>query len=575
MNKLFRMARFVTPYKWRLFFFFFTAVGYSVFNSLPLFLIREFLVVVIRTKDLDRLLITSGLIFACWLVRVYFLIRRAVAQQYLAVAAVRDATNQVTGHVLRRPLGFFDRWRSGELITRIGSDAGSLAQTVGIFTVLMREPLTIVGVLVVIFSMNWKLALIGLVGFPLAGLPIAALGRKIRRLSRSARETGADRADAMIQVIGAMRVVKGFGREELETRRFVGTNAKLFDLSMKSARVTAIMRGVVEMVNGIGVVAVFAIGGVLAIGRDAGFGAEDLLTFLAAFAILHGPTRSLGTANATINSCLPGAERLFELLDVRGSLPVPKDAVRVGPPVEGIVLRDVSFSYGREQVISGVDVEIQAGKVTAIVGPSGSGKSTLINLVARFYDPDGGAVEVDGNDLKVVEPASWLGHMGLVTQDPVLFNISILENIRYGRIDAAEEEVHAAARIANIHDDIMKLPEGYGTPAGERGMQLSGGQRQRICLARALVRDPAVLLLDEATSSLDSASEKIVQEAIGRAQAGRTSVVVAHRLSTVIDADRIYVLVNGNIEAMGPHAQRLEKSPTYKKLWSIQQGKAV
>jgi subfamily B ATP-binding cassette protein MsbA len=439
----------------------------------------------------------------------------------------------------------------------------------------MREPLTIVGVLVVIFSMNWKLALIGIVGFPLAVVPIAALGRKIRRLSRSARETGAERADAMIQVIGAIRVVKGFGREELETTRFAGTNGRLFDLSMKSARTTATMRGVVEMVNGIGAVAVIVIGGVLAMRMETEFEAADLLTFLAALAILHQPTRSLGTANATINSCLPGAERLFELLDVKDALPVPKDAVRVGPPVEGLVLRDVSFSYGREQVISGVDVEVQAGKVTAIVGPSGSGKSTLINLVARFYDPDGGVVEVDGMDLKQVAPASWLGHMGLVTQDPVLFNISIMDNIRYGRIDASEEEVHAAARIANIHDDIMKLPEGYDTPAGERGMQLSGGQRQRICLARALVRNPSVLLLDEATSSLDSASEKIVQEAIGRAQAGRTSLVVAHRLSTVIDADRIYVLVGGSVEAVGTHAELIGKSPTYKKLWRIQQGESV
>ncbi|MHC4249589.1 MAG: ABC transporter ATP-binding protein [Planctomycetota bacterium] len=572
MKKLLRMFRFVSPYKWRLFFFVFTAIGYSVFASLPLVIVRDFIRVVIERGDKERFYAAVGLLLACWLLRVYFIIRRDVAAQYLANVAVRDATNRVMAHMVRRPLSFFDKWRSGELISRIGGDAGALAQTVGIFTILLREPLTMLGVLTVIFVMNWKLALIGVVGFPLAAWPIALISRVVRRASHRMRESSADRSDAMVQVFGATRVVKGFGREDLEAGRFSATNAEIYDHAMKGVRASAWLKGIVEMVNGIGGVAVVYVGGLMVLERMGGLGPEDFFTFLFALVALHQPTKALGAANSQINNCLPGAERLFELLDVEDALPVPPDAVAASAPAEAIRFKDVRFSYGREEVLGGVEMEVAAGKVTAIVGPSGSGKSTLVNLAARFYDPASGSVEVDGIDLKDIKPETWLDQLGLVTQDPVLFNASITDNIRYGRLDATDAEVEEAARLANIHDDIVKLPDGYGTLAGERGMQLSGGQRQRICLARALVREPAVLLLDEATSSLDSASERVVQEAIASAQKGRTSIVVAHRLSTVIDADRIYVLVGGRVEAAGRHDELLGKSATYKRLWEIQQG---
>lgn len=264
---------------------------------------------------------------------------------------------------------------------------------------------------------------------------------------------------------------------------------------------------------------------------------------------------------------------MFELLDANEHLPVAPDAKPAQAPKEAIRLCKVCFSYDKKPVLDHVDIEIPAGKTTAIVGPSGSGKSTVVNLVARFYDPNSGTVEVDGQDLKRLEPASWLKLLGLVTQEPLLFNASIKDNIRYGRLEATDAEIEVAAKLAGIHEEILKLPHGYDTIVGERGTRLSGGQRQRICIARALVRNPAVLLLDEATSSLDSASERQVQEAIARAKTGRTTLVVAHRLSTVIDADRIYVLVDGKIEAYGTHEALLEKSPTYKRLWELQQGR--
>ncbi len=570
MKNLIRMFRYVSPYKWRLFGFLFFSVAFSAFASLPLFIVRDFLQVVFKSHDRDQFYMTVGLLLACWVMRGYLLYRREVASHYLANVAVRDATNRVMAHLVRRPLAFFDKWRSGELISRVSTDAGALAMTIAIFAILIREPLTILGVLSVILVMNWKLALIGVIGIPIAALPIALLGRVIRKASHRTREHGADRSDAMVQVFGATRVVKGFGQEDAESERFSGSNSEIFRHSMKAARAGASLGGLVEGVNGIGVVAVVFIGGLMVL--DDKLAPQDFFTFMLAFVALHRPTRTLGAANAQINNFLPGAERLFEILDIKDALPVPPDAVAARAPRDTIRFRDVRFSYGREEVLAGVDLEVAAGKATAIVGPSGSGKSTLINLAARFYDPVSGVVEVDGTDLRRLRPETWLDQLGLVTQDPVLFNASIRDNIRYGRIGATDREIEEAARLANIHDDIMMLPDGYATLAGERGMQLSGGQRQRICLARALVRRPAVLLLDEATSSLDSASERVVQEAIASAQKGRTSIVVAHRLSTVIDADCIYVLVGGQVEAAGRHEELLGKSATYKHLWQIQQG---
>jgi len=573
LRKLLLMFRFVRPYKWRLFFFLYAAIGYSAFASLPLLLVREYLAIIIESRSGERFWTLVGLLLVSWLLSVYFFIRREIASQYLSHAVVRDATNRVMAHLLAQGLAFFDRQRTGELISRIATDSACLSRTVTIFTFFVREPLTILFVLGVLFSLNWKLTLLGLVGFPLAAWPTAVLGRKIRRASRRQLENAADRSHLMVQAFGGVRMVKGFGREAVEADKFKSANRAIFEHSMARARADASLKGIVELVNAIGMILVVIAGGLLCFSRVADFTPQDFLTFVASLALLHKPTRDLGYANSQVQEALPGAERLFQLLDVELRLPVAPDAVAVGRLSEAIRLRGVSFSYDREPVLDGVDIEIPAGRTTAIVGPSGSGKSTVVNLVARFYDPVSGSVEVDGLDLRKADPASWLAQLGLVTQEPLLFNTSIRENIRYGRLDATDAEVEEAARLACVHEEIVRLPEGYDTIVGERGSQLSGGQRQRVCLARALVRNPAVLLLDEATSSLDSASERQVQEAIEKAQAGRTTLVVAHRLSTVMNADRTYVLVGGRVEACGTHRELLEKSPTYRRLWELQQGR--
>jgi subfamily B ATP-binding cassette protein MsbA len=564
------MFHFVKPYRWRLVFFVFTAVGYGAMTAVSMWVLRDFLAVILKRRDWSGFWQVTLLMALVWLFRVYFIMRRHVAEGYLAHVAVRDATNRVIAHTLRQPLAFYDRWRSGDLMSRISHDALALNQTVRIFTAFVREPLSATALIGVMLALSWELTLVGVVGFPPAAVFVTFLSKRIREASRRAREVAADRADAMVQTFGGMRVVKGFGREDLETRSFTGKNSSIFGHTMRFVRTDANMRGVLEIVGGIGIVGGLIVGYFMV--RHGRIRVEDFVAFLFALSALYGPTKALGRANAQVQQALPGAERLFRLMDNGQPLPLAANPVELGAPREAIRLEGVCFDYGREKVLDGVSMESPAGKVTAIVGPSGSGKSTVLNLVARFYDPVEGTASVDGVDLREADPKSWLDHIGLVTQEPFLFNSPIRDNIRYGELDATNEEIEAAARIANIHDEIVALPEGYRTPAGERGAQLSGGQRQRICLARALVRNPSVLLLDEATSSLDSASERIVQEAIDRAQSGRTSLVVAHRLSTTMDADRIYVMVGGKVEASGTHAELLERSPTYRRLWTIQQG---
>ena len=573
MRRFLRMLRFANPYKRRIFFFIFTSLGFSAFRSLPLILIQKYLGVLFVSRAAHTLWSLTWMLTAAWLFGIYFMVRRRVTEAYILTAAQRDARNRIMAHILRQPLGFFDRWRTGELLARIDQGTGAVGVTIGVVMVLVREPLTIVSVLGVIIYMNWKLALIGMVGFPLAAWPLALLTRRIRRISLKVHQRFAARSDAVIQVFTGMQVVKGFRRGEYETRRLEVSNEELFGLGMKQARTVANLRGLVEIINGIGGMGVVVVGGVLVIhGHLTG---EELLTFLIALVMLHGPVRSLGGVNAAIQGALVGGERFFGLLDTDETLPVPEHPVRIERLCETVRFKNVSFSYGREEVLKDVDLEIEAGKATAIVGPSGSGKSTVLKLLMRTYDPTSGSVQVDGVDLRQLDHATWLDGIGIVTQEPLLFNTSLTENVLYGKLDASAEEVREAARVANIHDDIMKLPQRYDTPAGERGGQLSGGQRQRVCLARSLVRNPMMLILDEATSSLDSASEKTVQKAIARAQVGRTSVVVAHRLSTVMDAERIYVLVDGRVEAFGRHEELIERSPTYRRLWRIQQGAAL
>jgi len=376
----------------------------------------------------------------------------------------------------------------------------------------------------------------------------------------------------LLQILGGIRVIKAFDAEEVERASYRRESMVYFRRSLKVVRNRVLSRSIVELVSQASAVGGFFLGLFAVINSWWGLTVGDFVAFMALSLMMYRPTKNLMRLWNAVQDALPAGSRIFELLDTPEETPDRPGARQLERVAQGIRFRDVHFSYGREPVLCGVELEIRAGEVLALVGRTGAGKSTLADLLLRFHDPEQGSVEIDGVDLRDVKRASLRKLVSVVSQDPFLFDTTLLENIRYGRPGALLEDVVEAARAAHAHEFIEKLPLGYDTPAGDLGVQLSGGQRQRITIARALLRDPQILILDEATSALDAKAESAVQEATRTLMRGRTVLVIAHRLSTVQTADRIAVLEAGRIAAVGPHLQVLAESPLYQELVRLQLG---
>jgi subfamily B ATP-binding cassette protein MsbA len=570
VRSLLRALGFALPYKGFLVALALASAAYASTNALFVLLTRDAFEAALLTKDQTGLW-TIVILFAVVVVaRGYFAYAQAYLSGYLANRVAREAQNHVMGKLVSLPLSYFHGQRTGELISRMTSDAGSLSRSVNLATELVKEPITLIAVAAMILNLKWQLALLGFVGFPLAVWPMVVLSRKIHRASQKTREKTADISSLMVQIFGGMRLVRAYGQERTEHGRFVDTNEAIFKQQMRSTRAQALGRPLVEILSSIGVAAVVLVGGGLVF--SGAILAQDVVAFLVALGLMYGPAKALTRANEEIQASIPGANRLFELADARNDMPEAPDAVEIQGLREGLEFRNVTFSYvPGTPVLRAISLRIPAGRTVALVGPTGAGKSTLADLACRFYDPQEGAVTIDGLDLRRVRLRSLLDQIAIVPQEPFLFNDTIRANILYGRLGAGREEVEAAARAAAIHDEIAAMPEGYDTRVGERGTRLSGGQRQRVSIARALLRNAPILILDEATSSLDSQSEHLVQQAVDRLLAGRTTLVIAHRLSTIRNADSIAVLVDGRIEDSGTHDELLARSGTYRRLWEMQQ----
>jgi len=571
MRTVGRMLGFLRPYPGRLILFGLAALLASAFTASPIIIVQKWFEVVFDTLDFRRLCEVCGLLLAVILLGAFFDYWRRYLGAYLAGRVFTDANNRLARKLLSLSLPFFDRTRTGELLSRLSVDSIALYGTVFLVTRAVHDAIMVFVVTGMILYLNWKLALIGLFGIVFALGPLVYLGKKIQAASRRWRETHAVRVDQMAQCYSGMRIVKGYGQEDQEAESQQTVNAHLFNYRMRQARAAGLSEALFLFFVSLGIGAVVFTGGLLVI--EGHIEGKELMSFLVAMAFLRDPARRLAGLHNQIREVLPGAGRVFELLDQKAEVADAPDAVEVDGFREKIAFRNASFSYGREEILSGIDLEVRAGETIGVVGESGAGKSSLVNLLCRFYDPTAGSVEIDGVDLRQVKQDSFRRQIALVTQDPFLFNTTARENIRYGRPAASDEEVEEAARAANIHDDILGFPQGYETLVGERGLQVSGGQRQRIAIARALLRNAPLLVLDEATSSLDSVSEKLVQEAIERLVAGRTTLVIAHRISTLRNADRILVLADGRIEAVAPHDELLAKSPTYRRLLAAQEMK--
>ncbi len=501
------------------------------------------------------------------------LVSRAIlglVQSYLSAwvgeRVVVQLRTGVFDHLLSLSLGFFAGQRVGAIVSRLGSDVLVIqtAVTRNLVT-LLQEVVTAAGILVIVGAMSWRLTLMLVLVTPGVVLIVRFMGRRIRQVSRLVQDTLAEASAVIEETMGGIRIVKSFAREDHEAARFGEKVTTLFEAAMYRSKIYAVMGPLISLLMYGSLVLVLWMGGQEVLRGQLTPG--ELVAFLFYAAMLAGPLSGFAGLYGQIQAALGATERVFELLDTHSEIVEPPDAQPL-PPVAGhVVFHDVGFEYdARQPVLMHVTLEAMPGDVVALVGPSGVGKTTLVNLIPRFYDATDGTVTIDGHDVRTVTARSLRDQIGIVPQETLLFSDSIAANIRYGKLDATQAEVEAAARAANAHDFIAELPDRYETQVGERGTKLSGGQRQRIAIARAILKDPRILILDEATSSLDTESERLVQEALERLMHpqeagghGRTTFVIAHRLSTIVNADRIVVLHDGQVAEQGTHVELLAR----------------
>jgi len=522
-------------------------------------------------SQLDSLKRLCLAILVIILLRNLFSYFQAYFITYLKEGVIKDVRDALFSHLQYLSLYYFHGKRSGQLISRVINDTVTLNETVNIsFSVLIRDPLLVLIYLFIVLLINWRLTLVIMAVLPLSLYIITRIGRKLRTYSTRSLEKLSNITSILQETFSGIRVVKAFGMEKVEIEKFKRETNRYFRTMLKRVRVRSLAGPVNEFLGTAAGVLVLWYGGRQVLRGDI-MGPEEFMTYIIAVFLLMQPIKSLSKVHNQIQEGLAAADRVFRVLDTPPKIHQAKDALEIDDFRQSIRYRDVVFSYdGGEPVLNHIDLEIRRGEVVALVGASGVGKSTMADLLPRFYDPQEGSVELDGVDVRRISIPSLRRLFGVVTQETILFNDTVFNNIAYGAQGAGREEIVAAARAANAHDFILELPQGYETEIGDRGAKLSGGQRQRIAIARALLKNPQILILDEATSALDSEAEIYVQQALERLMENRTAVVIAHRLSTVQNADRIIVLEDGMIAQEGRHDDLIQQQGIYRKLYELQ-----
>lgn len=483
--------------------------------------------------------------------------------------AIQKIRNEIYEKTMGLSMGFFNKQSTGVLMSRVLNDVGAMQDGIGkVITGLFSDGISLLSLLCVIFYRDWRLALISFLVIPATVYPAQFIGKNIKRLSKLGQEKMGHISSVLQETFSGIKVIKAFGLESRETQKFRNRNLEFYGYVRRSIKYDAISAPVMEGISSVGVALVIWIGGRNVL--DGTMTSAEFFSFITAMALFYSPVKKLIASYNTLQKSMGAAERVFEIIDRTPDVSDPADPLTVGR-VAGVVRLDgVSFSYGEDLVLNNITIKADKGEVIALVGPSGGGKTTLVSLLTRFYDVTAGSVSIDGNDIRRLRVADLLRQIALVDQETILFNDTIANNIRYGKSEATDDEVEAAARAAFAHDFILELPEGYRTSIGDRGIRLSGGQRQRLCIARALLKNAPILILDEATSALDTESEKMVQLALDNLMANRTTFVIAHRLSTIFKADKILVIHHGEIKESGTHADLIAEDGLYKKLYEMQ-----
>jgi len=538
-------------------------------TSTTAFLVKPVLDDIFFNKNIQMLTLIPVAVIVIYLLRGFGMYGQEYLMSYVGQGIIRRLRNMLYDHIQDLPLSFFHAEKTGVLMSRITNDVNIIKSMVSTaVTSVLRDCFTIIGLTGVIFYRDWKLALYAIIILPIAFLPIVQFGRRVRRVSTGCQESMADLSSFLHETFSGNKIVKAFGMEPYEKQRFHEKTFSLFQLEMKAVIARSLSSPIMEFLAGLGIAFIIWYGGYRVISGESTAG--TFFSFMAAVLMLYDPVKKLSNLNNSIQEGLAAADRAFDIIERKPDIQEIDNPVDIPFRPHSVSFENVGFSYDETPVLKHINLTVNAGEILALVGMSGGGKTTLVNLIPRFYDITHGVIRVDETDIRNASLKSLREQIAIVTQEPILFNDTISNNIAYGNPLAPFQDIVAAAKAAFAYDFIERLPMQFDTSIGELGSRLSGGEKQRLCIARALLKNAPILILDEATSSLDSESEMLVQKALENLMKGRTTFVIAHRLSTIGYASRIIVIVNGEIIERGSHEDLMAKQGEYCKLYEMQ-----
>lgn len=568
-NRHQQLYQLIRENRYRLFFGALCSMLVAASTSATAWLMKPAIDEVFVRQDTTMLKIIPMAVVALFLLRGIGYYGQEYLMSYVGQGIIKRLRESLYVHIQDLPFSFFNEERTGALMSRITNDVNIMRAMVSTaVTGLMRDALTMIGLTFVILYMDWKLALLAFVVLPLAFYPVIEFGRRVRKISTGCQESMADLSAFLHETIAGQKIVKAFGMESYEKARFFQRTDRLFRLEMRAVIAKSLTSPIMEFLGGVGVALIIGYGGYRVTAGTSTPG--TFFAFIGAVIMMYDPVKKLSRINATIQEGLSAADRVFDIIERESDIREVEDPVILPVGPHRVTFEHVYFSYNQERVLKDINLDVRPGEILAIVGTSGGGKTTLVNLIPRFYDVSEGSIRIDGLDIRSASIRSLRRQIAIVTQDPILFNDTVRNNIGYGKPSASDAEIVHAAKAAYAYDFIESFPEKFDTNIGELGGRLSGGEKQRICIARALLKDAPILILDEATSSLDSESEMLVQKALENLMRGRTTFIIAHRLSTIVYADRIVVISNGRIVEEGTHSELLSCRGEYCKLYQMQ-----